>query len=728
MSLKESKESKSKKESCPVCIEIYTKAIRKKCICKYCKVDSCSKCIERYLLDRHEDAHCMHCRVNYNDTTLHEICTKTYLQHTYFKHRQDVLINRERANLPGLQDIAVVEHRKRDNEIKIAAIKDLIIPIEIERDVAMIEYNKLHDIYTADPTIDTRKKLDELLVQLEMYRLQIFDKRREIDGIRHHVDDHKEEKKKFIRRCTRDNCQGFLSTAWKCGICEYYSCPKCFKIKTKKHDDPHECTKEDLETAELIKKDCKPCPNCGEFIMKTSGCFAPDTPILMFDGSSKMSQYITIGDELVGDDGLIRYVLDTCSGVDTMYKVNQTGGITYTVNSKHTLVLKYDGECVPYWDDAHWNIYWFDRREHVHCTHKTFGTESISDMNDFRKKLAFDSSIEIRVEDYMKLDDSIKKKLMGFKSWRMKQDIYIMGICIVDDSYTITTNIEVVEIGLGEYYGWKVDSNNKFQLSDTTILHNCDQMFCITCKTPWSWTTGKMVTSGPIHNPHYYEWLKRNGSTPRNPADVPCGGFPDAWGLRKIPKGVRNTDLYYEFHRVCMELQDISERTYRSHIDNNTNAINIKFLLGDYDEKHWGQLLAKDERKKKRDAEVQEIFAAFRMVAVELINRIHNEPQRFSTIPLLQIEKMLDILHVEIIALITMINDALRVLSISYRYSVPYIRIDTKYYRVLTNNFAKSDLKMSGPVVHKVEAMDTEMGEMDEDTQIQVAIAASLTS
>ena len=165
-----------------------------------------------------------------------------------------------------------------------------------------------------------------------------------------------------------------------------------------------------------------------------------------------------------------------------------------------------------------------------------------------------------------------------------------------------------------------------------------------------------------------------------------------------------------------------------AHIDNNTNAINIKFLLGDYDEKHWGQLLAKDERKKKRDAEVQEIFAAFRMVAVELINRIHNEPQRFSTIPLLQIEKMLDNLHVEIIALITMINDALRVLSISYRYSVPYIRIDTKYYRVLTNNFAKSDLKMSGPVVHKVEAMDTEMSEMDEDTQIQVAIAASLTS
>ena len=745
---KESK-SKSKKESCPVCTEIYTKAIRKKCICKYCKADTCSKCIERYLLDRHEDAHCMHCRVNYNDTTLHEICTKTYLQHTYFKHRQDVLINRERANLPGLQDIAVMENRKRDNEIKIAAIKDSMIHIENERDVAIIEYNKLHDIYTADPTIDTRKKLDDLLVQMESYRTQISIKRHDIDNIRYRVDEPKEEKKKFIRRCTRDNCQGFLSTAWKCGICEYYSCPKCFKIKTKKHDDPHECSKEDLETAELIKKDCKPCPNCGEFIMKTSGCFAPDVPILMFDGSLKMSQDITIWDKLVGDDGSIRIVLDTCSGVDTMYEVKQTGGINYTVNSKHTLVLKYEGECVPYWDDSHWNIYWFDRVEHVHCTYRTFGAQSIGDMNDFRKKLAFDD-IKICVEDYMNLDDSVKEKLVGFKSWRMKQDVFNMGICIVDEFYTITSHIEVVEIGLGEYYGWKVDSNSKFLLSDTTILHNCDQMFCITCKTPWSWTTGKAVTSGPIHNPHYYEWLKRNGSAPRNPADVPCGGFPDAWEIRKIPKGVPNADLFYEFHRMCMELQDISERTYRSHIDNNTNAINIKFLLGDYDEKHWGQLLAKDERKKKRDAEVQEIFAAFRMVAVELINRVHRDPRRI--IPILEIKELFDALHIEITALITMINEALRVVSISYRYSVPYIRIIKKYYHIHTNNFAKSDLKMSDKAEGKVEGVEskvegvegkaesvesaeskaehlnTEIGEMDEHTQLQLAIAASLSS
>ena len=82
-------------ELCSICASKYTPIIRKKVVCKFCSKDACSKCIEQYLTSRHEDAHCLHCRVNYNDTMLNEICTKTYLQQTYFRHRQEVLMNRE---------------------------------------------------------------------------------------------------------------------------------------------------------------------------------------------------------------------------------------------------------------------------------------------------------------------------------------------------------------------------------------------------------------------------------------------------------------------------------------------------------------------------------------------------------------------------------------------------------------------------------------------------------
>jgi hypothetical protein len=506
-------------ESCGICLENYTTILRKKITCKYCNESACSKCIERYLLDRIEDAHCLHCRVNYNDETLRNICTKTYLQQTYFKHRQEILINRERAQLPGLQEAAVQERKKREDNLKITAIRAEIEEINKQRQDLTTQYTNLYKNYYTylKCKIDvskTRKEMDTLLQQIENLRDQLTFKQNKIHLIKYPqyydlggqgseartaVSPQEDEKKKFIRRCTNNGCQGFLSTAWKCGICEYYSCNKCFKVKTKNKDDEHTCLKEDVETAELIKKDSKPCPNCGEFIMKTSGC---------------------------------------------------------------------------------------------------------------------------------------------------------------------------------------------------------SQMFCISCQTPWDWNTGKVVTSGIIHNPHYYEWMKRNGGqAPRNPADVPCGGYPNGWDIRRMPRGLHHSiaDKYYEFHRICLELQEISTRTYRTHIDtDNATNTNVRFLLGDYDEKRWGQLLAKNERKKKRDYEVQEIFGAFRMIAVELINRVHNYNQGgytlFTNLPVPIAEQFLKDLYKEIDEFINVMNNALKQVSINFNYSVPYFTTEGAYYRISTKNFS-ADMK-----------------------------------
>ena len=690
-------------ESCTICAENYTAIIRKKCVCKYCNNDACSKCIERYLLDRHEDAHCLKCRVNYNDAALHEICTKTYLNQVYFKHRQEVLINRERANLPGLQQEAINAKLVRDNDAKIAEIRKEIAAIRLQRDEVMMKYNTTISTYYSklagkqkDEADKYKKEADEIIEECNHFRELISEKEKDINKIRWGpvfggADSSpvkpEEEKKKFIRRCTRDNCQGFLSTAWKCGICEYYSCSKCFKNKTKKQDDPHECTKEDLETAELIKKDCKPCPNCGEFIMKTSGCFGINVPVLMWDGSTKMSQNIIVGDELVGDDGKKRTVLDTTTGVDTLYEVKQNTGIAYIVNSKHTLVL-----------------------QHIR--------------NDFNNNTL------MIVDDYMAMGYMAKQSFRGIK---INIKMNLLDEWVVDTASHNTTIIEVTELGPDEYYGWKVDDNNQFLLGDMTIVRNCSQMWCISCQTPWDWATGKIVTNGIIHNPHYYEWMKRTGgAAPRNPADIPCGGYPTIWELRRMPKGINVSisNKFHEFHRICQELQDISERGYRSHIDNTTTTgINVKFLLGDFDEKRWGQNLAKTEKKRKRDNEVQEIFVAFRMVAVELINRVQQYDdgtiRNFSVLPALIAEKFIENLDIEVQALITMINDALRNVSISYCYSVPYINMDGAYYGIKTKNFSSEVKKKKKDVVVK-EGSEGREGSLLDVPGAAAAVAAAV--
>uniref|UniRef100_A0A6C0KRK1 RING-type domain-containing protein n=1 Tax=viral metagenome TaxID=1070528 RepID=A0A6C0KRK1_9ZZZZ len=544
-------------ELCNVCANKYTSVIRKKISCKFCKESACSKCIEQYLLSKHEDAHCLHCRVNYTDATLQEICTKTFLQQTYFKHRQEVLINRERASLPPLQDVALREKRERERALMIQEIHKDIAELKKTEDKIAAEYTRSYVAYYGPNAVRTEEGLEIIskrFNELEAIRKEIREKGNMAYDIRweHRGADRseekkeEEEKKKFIRRCTHDGCQGFLSTAWKCGLCEWYSCSKCFMVKGDTHDAVHECKKEDIETAELIKSDCKPCPKCGEFIQKSSGC---------------------------------------------------------------------------------------------------------------------------------------------------------------------------------------------------------DQMYCISCNTPWNWITGKIVTSGPIHNPHYYEWMKRTGGVmPRNPMDVPCGGFPNAWELVRFPRGLKKevSNRFLEFHRICIELQEISTRQYRSHMDQETTAsIHVKFLLGDMDEKKWGQSLATNEKKRKRDAELQEIFGAFRMVAVELINRVQNFQdgpiRNITLLPIPQLENFLADLDKEIQALITMINDALLGVSKSYNYAVPCIdhSVDhhaIRYYRIRTQHHTDEVKKQAA--VHSVAAASSEAAQsamMDDESdtdveELQQALAASFRS
>jgi hypothetical protein len=78
----------------------------------------------------------------------------------------------------------------------------------------------------------------------------------------------------FIRRCTKEGCNGFNDLDYCCGVCSNYTCAQCGQSRdtVKKDAVGHECKKEDVDNLKYMKENCRPCPKCGYGIEKKDGC------------------------------------------------------------------------------------------------------------------------------------------------------------------------------------------------------------------------------------------------------------------------------------------------------------------------------------------------------------------------------------------------------------------------------------------------------------------------
>lgn len=70
-------------------------------------------------------------------------------------------------------------------------------------------------------------------------------------------------------------------------------------------------------------------------------CLAPGTPVVMWNGTTRAVEDVVPGDKLMGPDGRPRWVENTVTGRQQMYRVRQKGGEDYVVNEDHILSLKY---------------------------------------------------------------------------------------------------------------------------------------------------------------------------------------------------------------------------------------------------------------------------------------------------------------------------------------------------------------------------------------------------
>lgn len=171
----------------------------------------------------------------------------------------------------------------------------------------------------------------------------------------------------------------------------------------------------------------------------------------------------------------------------------------------------------------------------------------------------------------------------------------------------------------------------------------CSQMWCVMCHTTFDWNTNEIVT-GYVHNPHYFEWARRNGrEIARAPGDVPpgaevCGDeLPDIAAFTRMLRTYEDNDADYarRLYQLTAHIRDITHAELR---DRNTaearDTLRMKYLTDELSEKDYKQALIKTERRAEKVRAEWAAAELFMMQASDLLRNIYNtRPPRITNLP-----------------------------------------------------------------------------------------------
>lgn len=155
-------------------------------------------------------------------------------------------------------------------------------------------------------------------------------------------------------------------------------------------------------------------------------------------------------------------------------------------------------------------------------------------------------------------------------------------------------------------------------------ISGCDMMFCTMCKTGFSWKTGELAT-GPIHNPHYFEYLASIGEDSKEVMrrfggdayvrweditneNIYCIRFDFLVSMftQKIKKVVPIATELYELARFIIHIEDVEkDHRYRPvDLEEKNQDIREQYLTKQIDDKKFRSHIYRRNKKHEFNIEV----------------------------------------------------------------------------------------------------------------------------
>jgi hypothetical protein len=182
----------------------------------------------------------MSCFNKFNEEFLRDNFNKSWLHGDYKEHRQNVLFEREKQQLPQSQYM-VANYREAQQLREGLCVKNT--------------------------------RLEELRLQVETLKQEIWRETRQMERLEFNNykggDRKKRERAVYTFRCPVGECRGFVSmNEKKCGTCGMNVCCLCGE----EEGEVHVCDNGIKANFQEVKRSTKPCPSCHILIHKSEGC------------------------------------------------------------------------------------------------------------------------------------------------------------------------------------------------------------------------------------------------------------------------------------------------------------------------------------------------------------------------------------------------------------------------------------------------------------------------